>query len=209
MSLITRLLTANPSIQVSTLLSGSLSTPSAKRAFSDGAFDSIASYNLTDRSGSFVINNIPQNYKHLQFRVSGRTTGTYTYSSFYLRPNSDTGSNYTFYALYGDTSTPASSGRGTGGGDTSVITQNIAGDTSAPWIYGFVISEILDYSNTNKYKTFRSYGGYDNVNVGSPKGTCNTNSNLWLSTSAITSIQVSTDGDFQPGTIISLYGIKA
>jgi hypothetical protein len=47
MSLPSRLLGANPSIQVSTLLSGSLTTPSAKSAFiPPGDFESIATVSV-------------------------------------------------------------------------------------------------------------------------------------------------------------------
>jgi hypothetical protein len=207
MSLPSRLLGANPSIQVSTLLSGSLSTPSAKDSFFDNSYFSIASTRLTSSQYSVVFSNIPQIYTHLQIRISGRSTGPYSYSSAYLNYNENTTNLYTFSAFYGDGSTAAAGARGLAS-DNTTICQNIAGDNSIALTTGAVIADILDYTNTNKFKTTRSVGGYSNNGLGSPQGTANINASYFASTSAITSITCTTDGNFNAYTQISLYGIK-
>jgi hypothetical protein len=207
MSLPSRLLGANPSIQVSTLLSGSLTTPSAKDSFFDNAYFSIASTRLTSPQSTVTFSNIPQDYTHLQVRVNGRSTGPYTYSSFYMNFNSDNTNVYSFSALYGDGSTAAASSRGLAGDNTTVC-QNIAGNYSIALTTGVVIADILDYKNTNKFKTTRSSGGFSNNGLGSPKSTININASYYASTSAITSITFATDGTFNTYTQISLYGIK-
>jgi hypothetical protein len=207
MSLPSRLLGANPSIQVSTLLSGSLSTPSAKDSFFDNSYFSIASTRLTSSQNSVVFSNIPQIYTHLQVRISGRSTGAFTYSGIYLNYNSDSTNLYSFSALYGDGSTAAASARGLASDNTTVC-QNIAGNNSIALTSGAVIVDILDYTNTNKFKTTRSLGGFSNNGLGSPKSTTNVNASYYGSTNAITSITCTTDNDFNAYTQISLYGIK-
>ncbi len=179
-----------------------------------GVFESIATTTV-GASGQTTITfiDIPQTYKHLHIRVLGRSTGAYTYSSVYVRPNSVSATRYSYHALYGDGSSAVSTGRGTGGGDTSWIAQNISGDTATANNFGSVIIDILDYANTNKYKVMRSFGGYDNNGSGTPIGTIVLNSGAFYgstgsSTEAITSITLLTDGNFKQYTHAALYGIK-
>ena len=173
-----------------------------------GSFESIATARVGATSQvTILFDNIPQNYKHLQLRVFGRSTGAYTYSSLYVRPNGDSGLNYTFHALTGDGSSATSSGRGTGS-DTVWSCQNITGATSTANNFGVVIVDILDYTDTNKRKTMRSYGGYDNNGSGTPIGTASNNTSVWLNSSAVTYLNLYTDGDFAQYTHAALYGIE-
>lgn len=173
-----------------------------------GAFESIATARVGATSQTTILlENIPQKYKHLQLRMFGRSTGAYTYSSFYIRPNGDSGLNYTFHALTGDGASASASGRGTGS-DTVWSAQNITGNNAATNNYGVVIVDILDYTNTNKHKVMRSFGGYDNNGSGTPIGTANNNSSVWLSTAAITYLNLYTDGDFMQYSHVALYGIE-
>ncbi len=171
-----------------------------------GSYESLQSVTLTGTQTMIEFASIPTTYSHLQVRVSGRSTGAYTYSSCYLRYNSDTGNYYTYHSLFGDGASVQSYGRGLAG-DTIVVAQNITGATAASGNFGTVIVDILDYSNTNKYKVTRSLGGYDNNGSGTPIGTISMNSSSWNNTSAITNIKLYTDGDFASGTVASLYGI--
>jgi hypothetical protein len=71
--------------------------------------------------------------------------------------------------------------------------------------YSANVIDILDYTNTNKYKTSRSLQGYD-LNG---SGIVSFVSQLWLNTAAITSITFNDRGSaFQAGTQYALYGIK-
>ena len=178
------------------------------------SFESIAAYTV-GAGGETVItfSNIPQIYENLQIRVHGRSTGAYTYSSVYVRPNSVSATRYSYHALFGDGSSIISTGRGTAGGDTAWVAQNISGDTSMTNNFGAVIVDILDYANTNKYKVMRSFGGYDNNGSGTPIGTVSLNSGAFYgstgsSTEAITSITLLTDGNFKQYTHAALYGIR-
>jgi hypothetical protein len=117
--------------------------------------------------------------------------------------NSDTGSNYANHYLYGD-------GGGTGAGANSSQTsmQNwvMSTDAANTSVFGASVIDILDYSNTNKYKTLRSLGGFDN----NGDGYIVLNSGLWQSTSAITSISITMNSgtSFKQYSSFALYGIK-
>ena len=149
---------------------------------------------------------IPATYKHLQLRAIARTnntSGDSTQDYLRLKINSDTGSNYANHSLYGDGSSA------TGQAFTSQTTayiQRIAGNGATSGVFGAFVLDLLDYQNTNKYKTTRSLGGIDNNGSGRIYFT----SNLWMSTSAVTQIDLSA-GD---GSLVSqyssfaLYGIK-
>lgn len=94
MSLPSRLLGANPSIQASNLLSGSLSTPSAKQAFvPPGEMYAIATYTSTSAFDAFSFLDIPQTYRFLVVRINGSTVAPQD-SSYKMRmnTNTDTGS---------------------------------------------------------------------------------------------------------------------
>ena len=69
------------------------------------------------------------------------------------------------------------------------------------------IVDIVDYGSASKYKTVRSFDGADMNGSGTE---INLTSGLWLSTSAITSITLTTTGGyaFRAGTTFALYGIK-
>lgn len=178
-----------------------------------GDYYSIATVSVSASSqNTLTFSSIPSTYKHLQIRITGRSTGAYTYSSVYVVANSDTGLHYTYHTLYGQGGSPSSGGRGTGS-DTAFVAQNIAGNTSATSNFGGLIIDILDYANTDKYKVFRSIGGYNNNGSGSPTGTINLNSCVWFgstgsSKEAITSLSLLTDGDFKQYSHAALYGIK-
>jgi hypothetical protein len=149
-----------------------------------------------------TFSNIPQNYKHLQIRMIVRDLSASNPSASFLRFNGDTGSNYAYHNLQGNGATASSSGTASQG---YIIGPLISGSTQLTNNYGCVIVDILDYTNTNKYKTVRSFGGYDN----NGSGAISLTSGLWLNTAAITSIQA---GAFYQSddtyTRISLYGIK-
>ena len=72
-------------------------------------------------------------------------------------------------------------------------------------VYGAGIIDILDYTNTNKYRTTRSLTGYDK----NGSGDVNSLSHLYRSTTAVTQIDlILNQGNFTTGTRIALYGIK-
>lgn len=65
--------------------------------------------------------------------------------------------------------------------------------------------DVLDYKNTNKYKTSRFLSGYD----ANGSGVIMLNSELWMSTAAITSITIDNTGsNFAQYSSFALYGVR-
>jgi hypothetical protein len=82
----------------------------------------------------------------------------------------------------------------------------IALDSEPANVFGGVVIDILDYKNTNKYKTVRILSGteYNNSNGG-----VSFNSGLWQNTDAITTITLQPSGaNFAEYSQFALYGIK-
>jgi hypothetical protein len=172
-----------------------------------GDYESIQTVSVTSGGGSASLSftSIPSTYKHLQIRGIARNTSAGTASDYILlKLNSDTGSNYAFHWLYGTGSAA--------GATASVNRTNLpigtCWETSAlASSFSAVVCDILDYSNTNKFKTTRSLGGGDTNNVS--YGEINMMSGLWRDTAAISQIDISSsDGNLAQYSSFALYGIK-
>jgi hypothetical protein len=145
---------------------------------------------------------IPQQYTHLQLRVSGRGNTSFSEGlSTYVRLNGDSGNNYSWHRLRGNGASAFSDS----GTTTSVAAFGATvGDTGVTNVFGALILDILDYTNTSKNKTFKGIGGVDRNGSGNAVMV----SALWMSTSAVTSMTIDVDSStWLQGTQISLYGI--
>ena len=149
-------------------------------------------------------------YTHLQIRGIARTDRASSgLTTFNFTFNNTGGTSYAYHYLSGN-GTSASAGSGVDSGD---IAQNIAlprsGDGASGSEFGAFIIDILDYSNTNKYKTIRTFSGTDLNGSGTVRGVA---SGLFKSTNAITSIKFEEPNGGSNITQYShfaLYGIKA
>jgi len=178
-------------------ISGHLFAPS-------GAYDSIATASPSAGTSYVDFTSIPSTYTHLQIRVIARSNdgSSGNNSGLYARFNSDSGSNYAFHFLSGNGSA-ASAAAVTSQTEMFVNGANPrGGDTSNT--YSANVIDILDYANTNKYKTVRALTG-DDLNG---SGIVRLFSGLWMSTSAITSIRLTLENNFAANSSLALYGIK-
>jgi hypothetical protein len=152
---------------------------------------------------------IPSTYTHLQIRAFVKTNrGTYGRDEFSLQFNSDTASNYSWHTLYGDGGTALAYGIGS---DTKIDAGYIAGGAGTS-MFGAGVVDILDYANTNKYKTIRSLTGHDhNGVIAGIHAIVNLNSGSWRSTNAINSITIGVISGtaFNEYSEFALYGVKA
>ena len=166
-----------------------------------GAYDSIASLTV-DASADLTVtfSSIPATYKHLQIRAVA-TSATDSYPVL-MRFNSDSGSNYSYHYLGGQGSV-ISSGAGTS--TTSILTAGNyarALNASNPWAF---IIDILDYADTNKYKTARVLHGADY----NGSGEVNLTSGNWRDMTAVSTITMSmASSGFTQYSSFALYGIK-
>jgi hypothetical protein len=162
-------------------------------------------------AASVEFTSIPSTYTHLQVRILGQTNrATYPLSSIYFQVGNgtiDTGSNYSSHAMFGDGSTAY--GNETYSNATYIGTAGSIGTSTGGTFSGSIL-DILDYANTNKYKTTRMISGFDvNGTVAGFGGRVAFCSGNWRSNSAINRIKFySPDGNFTQYSSFALYGIK-
>jgi hypothetical protein len=177
--------------------------------FDNNSYVSIATSTLSSSQASIEFTSIPQTYTHLQIRGIGRTSRTnYSVDQFYLQLNGSTSNDYASHILGSDGSTAFAY---TGSLPDSVIyTGQIATNLASSSIFGAVIIDILDYTNTNKYTTTRALAGVDpNSATGTVYGAVNFASGLYNLTTAISSIKIFGQiGTLQQYSSFALYGIK-
>jgi hypothetical protein len=122
--------------------------------------------------------------------------------NWFVQFNGDTGANYSRHRLQGDGSSASSYGVG------SQTYFELAYINGSATIMNAAVVDILDYANTNKYKTARSLSGYD----ANGSGFIVLNSGSWQSTSAITSITFTNNSgsgnNFATNSSFALYGVK-
>ena len=158
-------------------------------------------------STDVTFSNIPSTFTHLELRVFSRSTASSNNASPTLQFNSDsTSANYISHLLYGDGSSAGSTN--VSGSSGMLFTSMQPAGTAISGVFGSLVFSILDYANTNKNKTVRLIGGWDNNGTGSPAGYAQLDSGLWISTSAITSIKIGTNTGFAQYSRIDLYGIS-
>lgn len=171
------------------------------------SYESIATVTVgSGGSSSITFSSIPSTYQHLQIRAIGRTNrsanGDYSLIAF----NSDTSSsNYTTHYLSGNGSTVDAGAYVNSFGGALVNRWGAANDTSNT--FGALVLDILDYANTNKYKTVRSLGGLE---TNTSNSQINLQSALWLNTAAISNITITPGAgtSFNQYSSFALYGIK-
>jgi hypothetical protein len=115
-------------------------------AFQPTHFESIATTTVGSGGGgtSVSFSNIPSTYTHLQIRCSAQTNrGTYGTDSYYMRFNSDTGSNYNYGYLRGNGSAMAAYHYNSA---QSLIEVGSASGTTNSSSFGGAVIDILDYT---------------------------------------------------------------
>ena len=150
---------------------------------------------------NITFNNIPQDFQSLRFHVWGR--GTFNNAggglSVNVLYNGGLGGTFAFrHQLQGDGANPGQNVYAASNGTAGSLPDVTASST----IYGANIIEIVDYANANKNKTLNYLGGFDR----NGNGTITTGSSLFIHSSAITSITLSTDGNWGDASRIDLYG---
>lgn len=179
---------------IASAISGNLFAPS-------GAYDSIATTTVgSGGTASITFSSIPSTYQHLQLRAISKNASSSNFAA--MRFNSDSGSNYSAHYLDGD-------GASVTAGGSSNYDRSYFGYTSTSSqtnIFGASIVDILDYKDTNKFKTVRILTGVDINGAG---GYVELSSSSWRSTSAITDINIFfSSTNFAQYSQIALYGIK-
>ena len=167
------------------------------------SYESIATVTVgSGGSASVSFTSIPADYTHLQVRGILRSTRALSQAGVLFRLNSDTGSNYSFHGLLGDGSSVYSNGSTN---QTYINMGELPAGSASSGIFGAFVVDILDYKDTNKYKTVRLLTGQDRNGAGE----INLRSGNWRNTNAITSITIKEDiSNMAEYSHFALYGIK-
>lgn len=168
------------------------------------SYESIATNTLSSTQSSITFSSIPSTYKHLQVRLISKADAAGNGYSLIVSANSDTTvANYRSHYLEGNGSS-ASAGTYQSEGGAYFVGGSTGAGTDANW-FGATIFDILDYTNTNKNKTFRALTAHDRNGAGN----IHFSSAVWLNTGAINSLTFSLAGaNMVAKTQFALYGIK-
>lgn len=154
-------------------------------------------------STNITFSSIPQTYKHLQIRFYMPDCSTAP-GNIWFYPNGDSTGNKTLHEMNG-------TGFATAAGFANGLPWNRIGYQGATHSYPLVsICDLLDYTDTNKYKTSRVLWAANRNNGGAPYDTYIAETSGYIPiTNAFTSLTIGRDsGNFPTGTHIGLYGIK-
>jgi len=171
------------------------------------SYESIATTTVgSGGTSSITFSSIPATYTHLQIRMLARDNRSSGASNLNVQFNSDSGSNYTGHNLQGNGA--AASVGFEGASQTSIPIMRISTTNIGANIFAGGILDILDYANTNKYKTTRALSGFDDNGVSG--GQIYFMSGVWMNTSsAISSMTITpVTTPIQQYSSFALYGIK-
>ena len=174
-------------------ISGHLASPNS--------YESISTYTLGSSSSSITFSSIPSTYTHLQLRIVWFQAVS-DQSCFITYNGVSTGTSYAYHAMYGNGSSAGAFGSSSQAKWETMYDGNNAGSSTYEKVG---VLDILDYKNTNKYKTSRFLWGADY----NGSGQVQIASSLFQSTNAISSITFTPfSSNFATNTRIALYGIK-
>ena len=160
-------------------------------------YESISTVTTTSAVSSITFSSIPSTFTHLQVRIFSLMESG---DNFKMTINNDTASNYSWHQITGDGS---SAGAAAGTSTTFMYVGN--NNTGSAVIGNVSIIDILDYADTNKYKTVRALHGSD----ANGSGLIALRSGNWRSTSAITRIDLTPSvNNFKQYSHFALYGVK-
>jgi hypothetical protein len=152
----------------------------------------------------------------LQVRLIGRTLrNDYTIEDTNLQMNGDTGSNYAWHRMFSNPAVPNNTISVSGAANANYINSVgiLASSTSSSGMFGASVIDILDYTDTNKKTTVRSFTGLDNnslANGYAVSGFVELSSGLWNNSAVVTSLTFTntTGTQLAAGCHFALYGIK-
>jgi hypothetical protein len=129
------------------------------------SYESIATYTVGSTAQTTItFSSIPQTYKHLQVRVIAKTdTGTTGFDDMWMTFNGRSDGIYSNHRILGNGSSVTAYGNSS---DTKIFFNSVAPRPSLTNTFGTAVFDILDYQNTNKYKTTRSLNGCDTNGTG-------------------------------------------
>lgn len=162
----------------------------------------IQKITLNSNASSVTFSNIPQNYTDLKLVVSARTDHAAYFDNALIRFNGDSGSNYSWRGVYGLNGSTYSDYVV----DTGFQRVYATGSSATSGTFGHTIFSIPQYSGSTVKACSTSACTESNISNGP---IVYNGALLWNSTSAITSINITSSNlkNFLAGSTFYLYGI--
>lgn len=156
----------------------------------------LATITLGSTTSTVTFSSIPATYRDLVLVVANMSATAA--NTFYLQANGDTASNYSWEVTWGSGSTTGSDALTNNG---ALLGGYIGLSTSTGQT---TLVQLMDYSATNKHKTFLSRHS-------NSAGEVAMSASRWANTTAINSItlKVLPSGSFNSGATFSLFGVIA
>lgn len=166
-----------------------------------GSYESIATVTVGSGGASEInFTGIGTDWTHLQLRYAVLSPASGADLAVRVGNGSiDTGSNYTLHLLGGNGSAAYANGYAN---EISFKTGFSQSSSTAPAVG---VLDLLDYKDTNKFKTMRCIGGVDKNGAGDAQLA----SGVWRSTSAINQLRLYFPGStLNQYSIVALYGVN-
>ena len=148
-------------------------------------------------SASMTLSSIPSTYTDLLLKVSGRSDYAGVQASLYIAPNGST-ANGSVRILFGSGSTAASYNY------AQINIRDLSANTSTASTFGNTEVYIPNYASSTTYKSFSGDSVGENNATAAPAGL---SAALWSNNTAISSLVLTTDGNFMQYSTATLYGI--
>ena len=160
----------------------------------------LATVTLGTTASSVTFSSIPATYRDLILVASFTQSSGSTTAG--VRFNSDTGTNYSYVSMVGSGAGATSSNATS---QALIFVPFVSSTASTPV---FSITQVMDYSATDKHKTVLNR---DSATRSSDSSFATTaQANRWANTSAITNLQIFMQaGNFNSGSTFNLYGVIA
>jgi hypothetical protein len=171
-------------------------------------YEPIATQTLGSAAANISFTSIPSSYTNLVIVTNARgATGGHLYARW-GNGSYDSGTNYSNTGLFARSTTNDYGSERNSNFAYARLSPFTYAVPSAASTFGTVVTHLQNYSNTTTYKT--ALTRCSGVGATDYAGT-ETDVILWRSTSAINQIQFTIAGgfNFETGTTITLYGIKA
>lgn len=193
---------ATSRVKTSSILQGfpkSRSLLAGNPYYAPTAYESIATVTVGSGGAADIsFTSIPSTFTHLQIRGIARSASGGASALFYKINNDTSVSNYSTHLLDGNGSSASAYGAA-----DDWPQGTLSGFSNSFAVY---VIDILDYTNTNKYKTIRSLSGFDNNGSGTVRFSSGA---TYINTNAITQIDlVPGSSTLQQYSSFALYGIK-
>jgi hypothetical protein len=161
------------------------------------AYIPLANLTLATSVNSVLFSSIPGTYRDLVLVFVGKSTNGAGNDILSIQINGDTGSNYTWVRMNGDGSATDSFSQ-----TSTVAGVVLIGNNSSP--LPNAIYQFMDYSATDKHKTFLGRGNDSSTQVSAT-------ASRWANTAALTSIRVfpNSGSNYSVGSTFNLFGIAS